>query len=126
MGNLICVVDDDNGFLRAMGRLLRAQGFEVGAFASAEDFQESVGQIEPSCLILDVNLGGISGIDLVHRMSRSGTRIPVVFVTANDTEDTREAAVVAGCVAYLRKPVTRSALMQAVGEALRADRSAGR
>ena len=122
MSNLIFVVDDDRGFLKAIGRLLRAQGFDVRTFSSAEDFQRRADVTEPACLILDINLGGSSGIELLHQLSQSGTSIPVVFVTANVSENTRKSAVAAGCVAYLEKPFTLRALMKAVGEAVRPDR----
>jgi FixJ family two-component response regulator len=122
MHNLISIVDDDRGFLRAIARVLKIQGFDVRTFRSAEDFLGRTDPSEPACLILDINLGGISGIELLHQLSRSGISVPVVFVTANDNENIRKAAVTAGCVAYLEKPVEMKALMEAVGEALRPDR----
>ena len=122
MSDLIIVVDDDPGFLKAIARVLKIQSFDVRTFHSAEDFQGRADLTEPACLIVDINLGGMSGIELLRQLSQSGASIPVVFVTANDNETTRRAAMTAGCVAYLGKPVKTKALMEAVGEALRPDR----
>jgi FixJ family two-component response regulator len=67
-----------------------------------------------TCLLLDIHLGGISGIELQRRLAASGSKCPVIFMTANDDEGTRDEAVDAGCIAYLRKPFARHALLNAV------------
>jgi FixJ family two-component response regulator len=112
----IGVVEDDPSFLRALGRLLGAAGFRVATFASAEAFlaSESVGGM--SCLVLDVNLGGMSGFDLQRRLVAAGSPIPTIFITAEDDPLTRERA--RSGVAYLRKPFREEALIGAIQQAL--------
>jgi FixJ family two-component response regulator len=83
--NAIFVIDDDPSFLKSVGRALSAQGFEARLFSSAESFQQT-DQGEASCLVLDIQLGGMSGIDLRRELVRSGSQIPVVFITANDND----------------------------------------
>jgi len=112
----IGVVEDDPSFLRALGRLLGAAGFRVATFASAEAFlaSESVGAM--ACLVLDVNLGGMSGFDLQRRLVAAGSPIPTIFITAQDDPLTRERA--RSGVAYLRKPFREDALIGAIQQAL--------
>jgi FixJ family two-component response regulator len=120
-GKLIHVVDDDDGFLRGIERLLGAHGLAVRTFSSAEEFQAEADPNEAACLILDIHMNGTSGIELLNRLSRLGSRIPVVLVTASDSEVTRRAAMAAGCNAYLQKPFPSSVLMQALSEAIGRD-----
>ena len=117
---MIFVIDDDPGMLKGIGRLLRAHGLEVRLFASAEAFQEQVDQHEASCLVVDIHLGGMSGIELRRQLSRSGSSLPVVFITANDSDKIRRAAIEAGCIAYLAKPISTEALIDAINKALTA------
>jgi FixJ family two-component response regulator len=117
-GRVIEIVDDDSGFLKGIERLLVAQGLDVRTFSSAEEFQAKADLGEAACLILDVNLTGMSGIELLSQLTRSGCTIPVVLVTASDSEVTRRAAMAAGCNAYLQKPFPSSALMEALAKAV--------
>ncbi|RUM95765.1 response regulator [Pseudaminobacter arsenicus] len=117
-GKLIHVVDDDSEFLKGIARLLKAHGLEVRTFASAEEFQMDAEPAEADCLVLDIHLGGISGIELLCRLSSAGIRVPVVLVTADDSEPTRGAAAAAGCSAYLEKPVSGKLLMDAINGAV--------
>lgn len=114
VGKPVHVVDDDVGFLKGMERLLSAHGLDVVTFSSAEAFQARANPDEASCLILDIHLGNTSGIDLMLSLLRSGSRIPVVLVTANDTDRIRRAAHAAGCKAFLQKPFPANALIDAV------------
>jgi FixJ family two-component response regulator len=114
---VVAVVDDDPLMVKALERLLRASGFEVAAFESAEAFLALGESGDLACLVLDVSLGGISGIELAHRLAASGHRVPVIFITAVDNEATREEAVEAGCVAFLTKPFPAAALINAVSQA---------
>jgi FixJ family two-component response regulator len=115
---VIFVVDDDSSFLNGAGRLLAAHGFEPRLFPSAEAFQARAGKHEGTCLLLDIQLrGGISGIELRRELSRSGDPIPVIFITADDSELTRQSAMAAGCAAYLTKPVTATVLVDAIRSA---------
>ena len=118
LAGMIHVIDDDPSFRKGLERLLRAHGLQVRAFGSAEEFEARTDPAEPGCIILDVNLGGISGIELRHRLSRSASAVPVVFVTASDSEAVRKAAIEAGCVAFLQKPIPAKVLMEIVSETL--------
>lgn len=114
----ILVVDDDPGFLKGIERLLRAKGFEVTGYSSAEEFQAYADLRDAACLILDIHLSGISGIELRRRQHGSGYNVPVIFITGNGSEATQEAAMAAGCAAYLEKPCRAKTLMDAVSAAL--------
>ena len=112
----VCVVDDDASLLRALKLLLRAAGFTVGAFGSAEEFLVAAHTGPPRCLVLDIHLGRLSGFELHERLMSTGMAIPTIFITAHDDAITRERAR-AG-VAYLRKPFREDALLGAIREAL--------
>jgi FixJ family two-component response regulator len=114
----IGIVDDDVSLLRALQRLLRAVGFTVETFQSAEEFLASERRAGLRCLVLDVHLGGMSGFDLHQRLASLGEPIPIVFITAHDDSETRERARRAGAVEYLRKPFDEQALVQAIHKAI--------
>jgi FixJ family two-component response regulator len=117
MGNrvrTIAVIDDNPSMLQGLNRLLSAHGFRVQTFVSAESFLDNFAKCEADCLLLDIHLGGISGIDLQRRLTLSGTEIPVIVMTAIDSEVTRRQAFDAGCVAYLRKPFLAKLLIDAI------------
>lgn len=113
---LVVVVDDDPGMLKGIQRLLTAHGFEVVAFPSAEAFLESQSAHAPMCLVLDIHLGCMSGIELRRRLA-DGSTIPVIFITAIDDEITKHEAIKAGCIAYLPKPFGARLLIDAVDKA---------
>jgi len=115
----VAVVDDDDSFARAIGRLLRASGFEISTYPSAEAFLATTPLPSVDCLVLDIQLGGMSGVELQQRLHELGDLTPIIFVTAHDAPEVRDEAVRAGCVAYLRKPVASRALLEAVARALR-------
>src|ERR1700731_214715 len=107
MGNrmrTIAVVEDDTIMLQGLNRLLLAHGFRVEKFTSAESFLDDVASCEAKCLLVDIHLGGMSGIDLKRRLVSAGSDMPVIFMTAIDNKATRQEAFDVGCVAYLRKP----------------------
>jgi FixJ family two-component response regulator len=116
--NLIAVVDDDRGILTGIGRVLEANGFQTMLFASAEAFMANAAGTEAACLVLDIDLPGMSGIDLRRKLLRSGVSIPVIFVTAADTELTYQQVNDVGCAACLPKPFSSMALLGAVRKAL--------
>jgi len=116
---LVSVVDDDASLLRALGRLLRAAGFTVEAFTSAEQFLDSQHRVPPRCVVLDVRLSGMTGFELHERLLAAGTPPPVIFITAHDDAATRERARRAGAVQYLRKPFEDEALIEAIHRATR-------
>lgn len=108
---MIHIIDDDIGFLKGIQRLLTVHGLAVRAFSSGEDFEERGNPDEADCLILDVHLGPLSGIELTEKLLRSGCKTPVVLITANDSDHIRKAASNAGCSAFLQKPITANMLI---------------
>jgi FixJ family two-component response regulator len=110
----IAVVDDDPSLLQGLNRLLSAHGFRVQTFGSAELFLDDIAKSEADCLVLDIHLGGISGIDLQRQLIASGRKLPVIFMTAIDNDATHEKAVDVGCIAYLRKPFLAKLLIDAI------------
>jgi len=114
---LVAIVDDELTMLKAMERLLKARGFATRVFASAEAFLEDDARYEVSCLVLDIHLGGMSGLELQRRLKKSGSQLPIIFVTAIDNEAVHQQAMDAGCIAYLRKPVLARLLIGAIEKA---------
>ena len=115
---VVAVVDDDAGMLKSIERLLKAYKFEPAVFTSAEAFLEGPAAGAASCLVLDIHLGGMSGIDLRRRLSAAGSRLPVIFISAVDDEIVHEEAIESGCVAYLRKPFLAHLLIGAINKAI--------
>lgn len=115
---VVVVIDDDASLLKSVARLLACHGIESRTFASAEAFLESDSVQTATCLLLDIHLGGISGIALQRRLAASGSKCPVIFITASDDEATRNEAMDAGCIAYLRKPFTQDVLLNAISKAV--------
>ena len=114
---LVVVVDDDTSILKGLERLLNASGFDTEVFSSAEAFLAGTGAREATCLVLDIHLGGMSGIELRRRLAASGSAVPVIFMTAFDDDSTHEQAVAAGCVACLHKPFPARLLIGAIERA---------
>jgi FixJ family two-component response regulator len=110
----IAVIEDNPSMLQGLNRLLSAHGFRVQAFSSAETFLDSIANCEAECLLLDINLGGMSGIELQRQLTSSGRNLPVIFMTAIDSEAARQEAIEVGCVAYLRKPFLAKLLIDAI------------
>ena len=115
---IIGVVDDDPSILRALRRLLRLAGFDVKTFGSGEELLGWEGLDTLDCLVLDVNLAGLSGFEVQERLSDAKLAIPIVFITAQDDAATRERAERAGDARYLRKPFDEHALIEEIQEAL--------
>ena len=115
---IVAVVDDDPSMLNAAETLLDAQGFATMVFASAEEFLGRGAATQVDCLLLDIHLGGLSGIELRHRLKDSGSTLPIIFMTALDDEAMVEQAVKAGCVACLRKPFQARQLIEAIKKAV--------
>jgi FixJ family two-component response regulator len=119
---LVVVVDDDPGMLKALQRLLAAKGFDTLTFPSGEEALASGAGHGAVCLVLDIHLSGISGIELRRRLAVKGSTVPVIFMTAFDDEATRREALNAGCVAYLHKPFQADLLFDAIERSCQADR----
>jgi FixJ family two-component response regulator len=101
---LVVVVEDDPASQKTLARVLRAGGYDASIYASAEAFLASPPRSTPIALLLDVHLGGMSGLELQQRLKNEGSTLPVVIITAFDDARSREQAERLGCVAYLRKP----------------------
>jgi FixJ family two-component response regulator len=110
----IAIVDDDPSTLQGLNRLLSAHGFRVQTFASAELFLDDIDKCEADCLLLDIHLGGISGIELRRQLILSRRALPVIFMTAIEDAVTRQMAFDLGCVAYLKKPFLAKLLIDAI------------
>ena len=110
----VAVVDDDESFACALGRLLRAAGLDAQTYLSAEAFLEAPPLPAPDCLVLDIHLGGMSGLELQRRLREAGNRLPIIFVTAHDAPENRKEAEDGGCAAYFLKPVSRASLVAAI------------
>jgi FixJ family two-component response regulator len=110
----IAVVDDDAAVRKALGRLLRGAGFDVETFASAEEYLARNEGSRPGCLVLDISLGGMSGLELREELVRSGVRVPIIFITAHDDAATRRGLAEAAGVPCLRKPFDEELLFEAI------------
>jgi FixJ family two-component response regulator len=117
-GVLVSVVDDDESVRESLPDLLRELGYETTAFSSAEEFLAS-GQIDRSkCLILDVVMPGMTGLDLQRELQARGQKIPIIFITAQKDEAIRAQAFERGAVELLSKPFSETALLKALKAAL--------
>jgi FixJ family two-component response regulator len=115
---LILVVDDDQFFRESMRRLMRSLGYAVEAFPSAADLLASPRLVETSCLIADVHMPAMTGVELYRRLIETGHAIPTILVTAYPDDDVRTRALRDGVVCYLRKPVDEKHLMRCLRVAL--------
>lgn len=118
---LIVIVDDDESVCRALRRLVRSVGMEAEIFTSGQDFIdlcEAMPSYEPGCVILDVQMPGMNGLDVQQRLLKSRKKIPVIFITAHDDLGARERALAAGALAFIRKPFQDEILIKTMRQAL--------
>jgi FixJ family two-component response regulator len=111
---LIVVVEDDLPTLKALGRVLRAAGFETATYSSAEDYLASPPQQIAHCLLLDIHLGGMSGLDLQRHLRAHGSHLPVIVMTAFDDAHVRDEATRIGCAGYLDKATDIDVLLSLI------------
>jgi FixJ family two-component response regulator len=109
---LVFVVDDDPGMLRSVARMLRQFGYASLLFPSAEAFSNQSDFDSAVCVLLDINLGDGSGIEIRHRLKAAGNSVPVIYMTGNDSPAVRMAAHQSGCLAYLTKPFSTRSLIE--------------
>ena len=115
---IVSIVDDDVSVRRSTRRLLRSSGFRAEAFASAEEFLDSKAVAATACLILDLRMPGMNGLELQRRLTQNGHRVPIIFLSAHASEEDERSALHAGAVQFLRKPISKEALLSAIREAL--------
>jgi FixJ family two-component response regulator len=115
---MIVIVDDDQPFREATKRFMRSLGYGADAFASAEDFLQSDRVNDTACLILDVNMPGLSGIELQNHLIARGNRTPIIFVTAKPVEKTEAKALKAGAFGFIGKPFKEECLINCLDAAL--------
>ncbi len=120
----IYIIDDDDSVRRALGRVMTFAGYAWQAFASVEDFLAGAHLSASGCIVADMTMLGMTGIDLKHLLNSAHWDIPVIFVTAHDTAEMRAAAHEAGAAGYFRKPVDTQALLDAIQWALNTTRPA--
>ena len=120
---LIAIVDDDEPLREALGSVLKAAGFVIDTFGSAEEFLDSPQRNNTSCLILDVRLPGMSGIELQRRLLDANSAVPIIFVTAHGDGTLRDLVMKAGAAGFLNKPVRSDALLKELYAALRQPRT---
>jgi len=111
---LVSIVDDDISVRRATRRLLCNSGLRAEAFASAEDFLQSACVAETACLLLDMRMPGMGGLELQRRLAETGRLIPIVFLSARASEEEECRALRAGAANFLRKPVSKEMLLHAI------------
>jgi RNA polymerase sigma factor (sigma-70 family) len=121
---VVFVVDDDSSMRESLHNLARSIGLRAQAFASAQEFLRCPRIDRPACLVLDVRMPGLSGLDLQKRMADAGTDIPIVFLTGHADIPMSVRAVKAGAVEFLTKPVREQDLLDAIQQALERDRAA--
>jgi FixJ family two-component response regulator len=120
--NLISVVDDDESVRRTTTLLIESFGFRAAAFESAEGFLRSGQLHDTACLIVDVQMPGMDGLQLQSQLAAAGCRTPIIFITAYDDKEARRRAMQAGAVAFLAKPFSDKQLLQTIRSALRQEK----
>jgi FixJ family two-component response regulator len=121
--SLVSIVEDDQFFRESMRRLMRSEGYTVEAFPSAADFLASPRLLETACLIADVHMPAMTGVELYRHLVDAGYAIPTILVTAYPDEADRAQTLNEGVVCYLRKPVDEEHLIRCLRKALQSDDS---
>ena len=115
---IVMIVDDDESVRRAARRLIRSYGFAVETFVSADDFLASGRLSETACLVLDVQMPGLNGLELQSRLVAEGHQVSIIFITAFSDENARAQALKAGALCYLVKPFEEADLLNSINLAL--------
>jgi FixJ family two-component response regulator len=115
---IVSIIDDDQGVRHAVQRLMRSRGFVTRAFASAEEFLQSPSLHETACVITDIQMPGMTGIELHDFMLKQGSRLPVIFLTAFPDERIQKRALQSGALGFLTKPFDAKTLISLVDAAV--------
>ena len=116
---MISIIDDNDSCRESLQRLMRSVGFAANVFASAEEFLDSDRLLNTDCLILDVRLPGMNGLELQRHLASSHSEIPIIFITSYEDDELRARALNAGAVDYLLKPFNDENLLDAIDAALK-------
>ena len=119
---IIALVDDDPSVRRGLERLIRSMGWKAETFASAQEFLARVGVEAPSCVVLDLQMPGLTGLELQKQMAEVGLETPIVFLTGHGNIPATVQAMKAGAIEFLTKPVEEQNLLKAIHEAIERDR----
>lgn len=119
------IVDDHPDFARALERLLRAAGYEPLTYSSGESFLQESPHPRVDCLLLDIQLDTMTGLDVARHLADGGSQVPIIFMTAYDSRVAREAAQTIGCAAYMEKPFAAQSLFEAIRRVTDGERAAG-
>jgi len=114
----VAIVDDEEQIRKALGRLLRASGLSAEGYASGQDFLEATTKRLPDCLVLDLHMPGMTGLQLLRTLQSTQPKLPIVIITAHDEPETRDQCLAAGACAYLRKPLEDRLLLNAISAAM--------
>jgi FixJ family two-component response regulator len=121
---IVIIIDDDPSFRRSTERLIRSAGFNVQAFGAATEFLSGRRPDAPACLVLDVRLPTLSGLDLQRELARAGVEIPIIFITGHGDIPMSVQAMKAGAIEFLTKPFREQDLLDAIQQAIKRDRTA--
>ena len=114
----VAIVDDEKAVRTALRRMLRCAHHKAEAYGSGREFLKDLDQHTPDCLVLDVQMPDMSGLQIQQRLSEMGASVPVVMITGHDEAGAQEACLAAGASSYLRKPLDRSVLLEAIERAI--------
>ncbi|HZN51696.1 MAG TPA: response regulator [Methylomirabilota bacterium] len=115
---LIAVVDDEESVRKSLRRLLVASELDATVYASGQEFLDSLGGHQPDCLVLDLQMPGLTGLEVQRALARARVRFPTIIITAHDEPETRARCLAAGAVAYLCKPLHDELLLDAITTAV--------
>jgi len=120
----VAIVDDEEGIRKALSRLLRASGLDAESYANGQEFLDAAAAHRPDCVVLDLHMPGMSGLQVLRKLKAAGQRLSIVVITAHDEPETRERCIDAGACAYLRKPLEDRLLLNAISAAMRSHTAA--
>ena len=115
---VIAIIDDESAVRAALASLVSSKGYRVETYSSAEQFIDGVAMSEASCLVVDVQLQDLSGVELTRHLTTLGYTFPIIFITGSDDQSFQKQAMELDCLAYLLKPVVASELLEAIADAV--------
>ncbi|MGV8920161.1 MAG: response regulator [Pseudomonas sp.] len=115
---MVCVVDDDSSVRKSLSNLLKSAGYRAVSFASGEEFLSSTVPDEAACILLDLKMEGMQGLEVQHRLNQAGKSVGVICMSAHDDEDSVARALAGGAVRFLRKPFSEDVLLASITEVL--------